>query len=254
MSGSPVGFVLPALELGLGAIKFKPKRGFFPSQGDFSNANVLRNGIIAQATLDEVHHDELEITEHPIEMGAPIADHAFKRPAQVIIRCAWSNSPSDTSILQQGIGIAAALGGTPVALAASIPATVGGVGSILKGASANQINDVYNKLLILQAQRIPFDIFTGKRHYTNMLFKSLTCTTDKAWENALFIIAVCQQVIIVSTQILALQTASAGNMANPAATAPITSTGNIDYVEPPAPPAEVVPFNPAPVPEGVPLQ
>jgi hypothetical protein len=46
----------------------------------------------AQVTIDEDHDDELTITEHPVETGAAITDHAFKRPAEVRLRVGWSNA------------------------------------------------------------------------------------------------------------------------------------------------------------------
>ena len=30
--------------------------------------------------IEETHHDSVVITEHPVEQGAPISDHAFARP------------------------------------------------------------------------------------------------------------------------------------------------------------------------------
>src|SRR6516165_2153430 len=35
-------------------------------------------GIVAQVWISEQERDELHITEHPVEQGAPISDHAYK--------------------------------------------------------------------------------------------------------------------------------------------------------------------------------
>ena len=59
--------------------------------------------IIANITIEEKHHDEVTITEHPVEMGANIADHAFKRPNEVTIRVAWSSSATKPASLLGGI-------------------------------------------------------------------------------------------------------------------------------------------------------
>ena len=43
-------------------------------------SNAL-GGITIQATLEEVLTDTLEVTNHPVELGAMISDHAFVKPA-----------------------------------------------------------------------------------------------------------------------------------------------------------------------------
>ena len=61
-------------------------------------ANVLlRDGrklgtIIPNVVVEEVHTDTLTITDHPVEQGAPITDHAFKNPAELSMRIGWSSS------------------------------------------------------------------------------------------------------------------------------------------------------------------
>ena len=42
--------------------------------------------------VEEVHRDELVITQHPVEIGAPVTDHSFMMPWTVEIHCGWSNS------------------------------------------------------------------------------------------------------------------------------------------------------------------
>ncbi len=46
-------------------------------------------GIQAQCTIEEVHQDQLQITDHPVELGASISDHAFKLPVQVDVTIGW---------------------------------------------------------------------------------------------------------------------------------------------------------------------
>ena len=48
--------------------------------------------LLPDVTIRERHTDELEITEHPVETGTVIADHAFRRPAEVVIECGFSKS------------------------------------------------------------------------------------------------------------------------------------------------------------------
>lgn len=49
---------------------------------------TIRIGV----TVEEVYNDELQITEHPVELGAQITDHAFKRQPDVVLKCGWSNA------------------------------------------------------------------------------------------------------------------------------------------------------------------
>jgi hypothetical protein len=39
--------------------------------------------------VEEQHQDQMMITEHPVENGAPVSDHAFPRPVEVTIRLGW---------------------------------------------------------------------------------------------------------------------------------------------------------------------
>jgi len=117
-------------------------------------------GIVAQVTIDEQHSDDIQITEHPVEQGAPISDHAFKRPSVVTIRAGWTRQFAWDLSAESG---------------------------------------VYGLLLSWQASLLPFDIVTGKRSYTNMLIERLQVMTDNHNEYTLMATITCRQVIIVST-------------------------------------------------------
>jgi hypothetical protein len=62
------------------------------------------------------------------------------------------------------------------------------------------LTEIYKDLLALQASREPFDVITGKRKYSNMLFKSLSQTTDAATENCLSITATLAEIRIVNVE------------------------------------------------------
>lgn len=217
MSGA-LGYVSAAAQIGLDSILIRPKRSI--------------GGIVAQVTIEEVHHDDLEITDHPVEQGAIISDHAFSRPSEVTIRCAWSNSPSASSLVEGVAGAASS--------------TVSGVQSLVTGNTASSVRDVYAKLIELQRSRLPFDVFTGKRVYRNMLVKSLTVTTDKEHEQSLLVTATLRQVIIVQTQLLNVA-APAAQQADPAATQPQVNSGAKSLI----PTSRYVPATTFPVRTGV---
>lgn len=190
-----LGFVLPALSLGLGSISLRPKRGFFPSTGGKS--------IVAQTTVEEVHHDDMEITDHPVEQGSAITDHAFKRPAEVVIRAGFSDSPKGNSggLLGAATGAAAALGGSALRTVIGVATTAQ---SLLSGNGAKQAKEVYADFVAAQQNRVLFDIYTGKRVYRNMLIKALTTTTNSQTDGSLVLTIVCRQVMIVSTRVVTL--------------------------------------------------
>jgi hypothetical protein len=172
-----------------GLITIAPKR----SIGSFT----------AQVTIEENHADDLQITEHPVESGASITDHAFKKPAQVTIRCGWTNS-SMTSLIGAAQGLLSFLSGDSV------------VGK-------DYVSSIYAQLLELQASRELFDVITGKRDYQNMLMQSLAVSTDLATENALMVTMTCREVIIVDTQLTTLP--AMANQDSPAKTAETLSKG-----------------------------
>ncbi len=229
------GFVLPALAIGLGSLYIKPKRGFFPAPATDPKSGEQRPAkpLVAQVTLEEIHRDELEITEHPVERGAAISDHAYKRPAEVIIRCGWSDSKpvNPSGLLGSVIGVASALSPAARVLAAVVP-TISGIGSILSGNSSNQVKAIYQQLLELQASATLVDIYTGKRVYKDMLFKSIMVTTDKDSENSLALVITCRQVILTSTRTVKVPVNTAAQAA-PQKTTPVENTGNKQLQAPP---------------------
>lgn len=225
------GFVNVGLQIGLDTILVKPKRGFFNVlAGDGSSLA----DIIAHATVEESHIDEMEITEHPVEQGAAIADHAFKRPAEVTLHLAWSNSPNkDSGLVSAAISGAATTNAAARRVANAAGIAVAGaqaftmVQASMNGKAVGQMIDVYNKLLKLQASRALFDLYTGKRVYNNMICKSLGTPTDYKSENSLFVTMVCRQLLIVGTETVQLPKTT---QANPSETASPVNNGTVSAI------------------------
>jgi hypothetical protein len=183
---------------------FNPARGFYGATG----------AIAIQCTLEEIHYDEVQITDHPVEQGAQISDHAFNRPAEVVIRAGWSNS-----------GLQSVITDVSDAISLTAAAVLGGnLSSLLQTSSFNLATQTYQLLLALQQSHQPFTIITGKRTYSNMLMRSLAVTTDEKSENALFVTATCKQVIIAYTQVVPFPN-GASAMASPQTNAPSLNQG-----------------------------
>ena len=216
------GFVQAGLQLGLNSVLFKINRGIFnPTLPD----GTTLPDIIAQATIEEHHIDEMEITEHPVQQGAMVTDHAFKRPAEVTLHLGWSNSPSSSGSLVNSAIAAAASVSPAVTTGANVYGLASGVmglQSALDGSAATQIAAIYQSLLQLQESRALFDLYTGKRAYHNMICKTLSTTTDAKSEHSLPITMVCKQIILVNTQLVSLPAAT---QADPSATASPVNKG-----------------------------
>ena len=152
--------------------------------------------IIPDVVVSEKHQDALEITEHPVEIGAPVSDHAYKRPSEVTMEIGFSGGGSlldfaDTSAL----GIS--LGTSP--------------------------KEIYQQILDLQASRVPFDVTTGKRQYSNMLIRAIDVTTDRTSENVLMCVLTLREVIISQTQ--SITVADKADMQEGVSTASLQNTG-----------------------------
>lgn len=194
--GQTLGVISAIALQASGDLRTRPRRSIGP--------------FIPQVVLEEMHDDELEITDQPVEQGARITDHAYKRPAKLTIKCGWSNSPSRAGFIDGIVG--------------AFTSTVTGVESILSGSDVDQINDLYRNLLELQEKREPFTVYTGKRIYDNMLVKGLSTTSDKETANSLMVTCELRQIIVVTTSTV-IVSAPASAQADPGTTEAPTNMG-----------------------------
>lgn len=140
----------------------------------------------AKVTLEEISTDDLEITQHPVQQGAAITDHAYVKPASLTIRAMFDDS-------------------------------------------RRPLRETYAAMLALQSSREPFDIVTGKRVYENMLFKSLSVTTDVTTENVLSFSADFVEVFLTSLQVVSVPPRS--QQAEPGVTGATENAGEKAAVE-----------------------
>lgn len=133
---------------------------------DDSFALIMRNSerigsIIPDVVVEETYEDRLAITQHPVESGATVSDHAYMQPRAVEMRIGWSDSSA-------------------------------------KSTAASR--DSYDALLALQKERKPFTVFTGKRIFENMLVSGVTVTNDHKTKHAVIASVRLQEVILVETK------------------------------------------------------
>lgn len=57
----------------------------------------------ATVTLEEVGTDELEITQHPVQQGASITDHAFVKPSTLNLKLMWNADDAPLSETYQNL-------------------------------------------------------------------------------------------------------------------------------------------------------
>ncbi len=187
------GIVGPALTLAAGLaedeidqVLLAPTR-YYRGIGPEAPGGSLPGYIFqADVTEREEHRDQLYITEHPIEMGPGISDHAYKRPAEVQMRIGWSNASHNDPYYVQNI---------------------------------------YQMLLRLQADRIPFNLYTGKRVYFNMLLAGMVVETDAANEFALRVDVSLRQIFLVQTQQFTIST-NPNQLGNPMTALPTQQQGS----------------------------
>lgn len=125
--------------------------------------------ITVQTIIDEQTSDVLTVTKQPVQQGASITDHSYKEPTTLSMRILAKND-----------------------------ATFGAqVSALVDTFSGGGLSDLYKTFQDLQSERVPFDIITPKRVYSNMLMTVLRLVTDKATENCLSLEMSFQEVIIV---------------------------------------------------------
>jgi hypothetical protein len=168
------------------------QQGSTPTQQVAFSTGRNIGGFIADVTISEEHTDEVTVTDHPVEQGANISDHAFANPVRVVIRVGYSNSSQNA------------------------------------GANSAYVNQQYQNFIDLKNTRQPFAIITGRRNYSNMVIIGLALTTDETTANAMILTVTCREVIIVSTQTATVPPAD--QHANPQATGPVTNQGTVTPV------------------------
>ncbi|WP_404704977.1 phage baseplate protein [Yersinia vastinensis] len=152
--------------------------------------------LVPSVIISEKHQDALEITEHPVEVGAAVNDHAYKRAAEVTMEVGFAGGGSLLDFVDTST-IGLSLGKSP--------------------------EEVYQELRDLQESREPFDVITGKRKYSNMLIRGIEVTTDKTSENVLMCVLTLREVIMSQTE--SVKVADKENMQDGVSTSAMQNTG-----------------------------
>lgn len=142
------------------------------------------SNLIPNVVIEEIATDTLRVTDHPVEVGASISDHAFLLPSEIVMRCGWSDSTARE-----------------------------------EGYTALQ----YFFLLALQAKREPFEVVTRHRIYKNMLISFLHKTADeKIADHSMMISVGMRNVILTNTSVTPSSMSQVGSI--PIASSPTLPT------------------------------
>lgn len=118
------------------------------------------------------HESILSITEHPVQTGASISDHAFMEPRTVTFEIGMSDVMQDLSEY------------------------ISGIESFNNGDSPSKSINAYKVLEKLQQDRIPMTVVTRLNTYNNMLISSLVVPDDKNTTYALRATVTLKEIIV----------------------------------------------------------
>ena len=189
--------------------------------GSTATQKQVTNVLGGYVPIAEEHTDVLNITEHPVEQGAQITDHAYKLPSQLTIRIGWSAGSSAGNPVSGSVFGSFAL------------PTLAGFWAV--DSSSARLNALYASLIQLQVDRNLLTVTTGRRRYTNMLLKSVALATDDKTANVLLVTCQLQEIILVNTQVVNVPVNAAANAA-PQAVNPPVDKGAQNLATPPLPP------------------
>ena len=148
--------------------------------------------LVLDATLSEVHSVDVEVTDHPVEVGANVVDHARRKPDVVQLEGIITNAP---------------LGLQPRPLLRFDPDTPKGQAffDVLDGPEADptRAETAYQRLQGL-ADGTPVTIRTTLREYTSMVLESLSVPRSAQTGDSVQFTARFRQVRFVSSRTVAI--------------------------------------------------
>lgn len=140
--------------------------------------------LMPDVLVREAARDTLITTDHPVETGAAISDHAFKLPAEIEMIVGWSDST---------------------------------------GGYTGYSDEAYQELLDLQSKRELISVSTGRRNYQNMLPVGIQETRDEKTSSVLVCSLRLRQILVVSTQTTSAAKANQANPAKTGSTTNVGS-------------------------------
>ena len=132
-------------------------------------ASPTMGRIVFDAVFSTDHSANATVTQHPVQSGASIADHAYMEPDEVSVEIGMTDAAANIS-----------------------------------GGASHSVN-AYAQLRALMELREPFTLITRLRTYQNMLITSISAPDDYKTMNALRASIYFQQVKVVSVSTVTVQ-------------------------------------------------
>lgn len=129
------------------------------------NTNI--GGWFFDAILRTEHTTSLTITEHPVEDGAAISDHAYVNPAQVIMDIGMTDVAQDIVTGQ------------------------------FSGPAGRSVT-AYQLLTELQRTRVPLKVVTRLATYENMLIETIVTSDDQSTQHGLKATITMKEIFVVA--------------------------------------------------------
>ncbi len=145
----------------------------------FGTPTKAQIGIVQlDASIDEVHTDDAEITDHPVEEGSDISDHIRKLPPTIQINGIVTD--------------------TPIAFLASATASSPLTTNIIPSLGTRSF-DAYQELLTVMEMGETVDVITSLRDYELMAIKNLSVNRNKDKGKCLDVTITLRQITIASS-------------------------------------------------------
>jgi len=177
--------------------------------------------IIFDAIMKETHEGDVEVTEHPVEKGGDIADHARVKLPRLVIEGLVTNTPiTDASDVQHTDNTRGVV--RPLALEyetmVHLPVNIPGAGAILAAvggnrskqtASAsvlqfpkefNRVGSVFTSLELIRRNAELVEVVTPIAMYENMIITHLTTPRDPDNGNSVRFTVELKQLRFASTE------------------------------------------------------
>lgn len=133
--------------------------------------STAQGNYVFDAFFNINHESNLTITEHPVQIGANVSDHAYMEAQKVTFEIGMSDVMKDIS--------------------ATAVAT-------FNGTSSSRSVNAYKILKKLQSDRIPINAITRLGTYKNMLVETVAAPDDKTTLYALKATVVLKEIFVVN--------------------------------------------------------
>ncbi len=171
--------------------------------------------LTLDASVSEQHTGDVEVTDHPVELGADISDHARVKPERLVI----TGLISDVGINRGEARLDIAPNSDPDA-----PIPIVGAGRRANAGEAGRSNSGYATLRKFKDERHLLKIITALRSYDNMILENLSVPRDGKSGDALVFTATFKEIRLVALKrALVHVTATVGK--------PVVDTGKKSTVE-----------------------